>query len=83
MIKVVELSCCLKVDFLLFCIICEPIDPVKGCEASVFIFNASDFLNIVFGFAYLVLTGVADPGAVNLLLYNDAGVFSSALLFYF
>lgn len=74
----------MKVDYLLFYKIFEPIDPEKGCEASVYIFNASDFLSIVFGFAYLVLTGVAEAGAISLLLYKDGGVFSSSpFVFYY
>lgn len=61
-------------DFRLFERICDPIDPVKGCVASVYILIASDFLRIVLGFAYLVFTGVEEPGAVSLLLYNYFGV---------
>jgi hypothetical protein len=35
---------------------------------------ASDFLRIVFGFAYFVLTGVEEPGAVSLLFCIFFGV---------
>ena len=44
---------------------------------------ASDFLNIVFGLAYFVLTGVDDPGAISLLFCIYLGVPSIPGVFYY